>query len=217
MSTTTTTPTTTMRAVVHRTYGAPEKLVSVTYLCRRSARTRAGQGPRSRGRPRRPGLALRQAGSRRPASGFFRPRRPVLGRALAGRVEAVGSTVTDLGTGRRGLGRGHARRESTPRSPPRVWPGSRRVCAFSRRPPYRSPPPPPCRRWTRARWAPAQTAGRRRVRRWQLRGPARQGPRRRGHRSLRPRQRRSGAITGAPTTSSTTPATTSLAPARRTT
>ena len=130
MSTTTTTPTTTMRAVVHRTYGAPENLVlrddvpvpeigADEVLVRVHA---AGVDP---------GVLVWLYGKpalARPASGFVRPRRPVLGRALAGRVEAVGSTVTDLAPATRSGARPRtARTPSTPRSPPRVWPGSRKV------------------------------------------------------------------------------------------
>ena len=200
MSTTTTTPTTTMRAVVHRTYGAPEKLVlrdvpvpeigADEVLVRVHA---AGVDP---------GVLVWLYGKpalARPASGFFRPRRPVLGRALAGRVEAVGSTVTDLAPGDEVWGEAthgaYAEYAAVPATRLARKPQGR---ASSRRPPYRSPPPPPCRRWTRARWVPApdcwSTA---RPAAWAASWSSSPRPAAPGHRSLRPRQRRSGRSLGA--------------------
>ena len=90
-----------MKGILHRRYGAPEVLELRDDLAMPSVgddevlvRVHAAGVD--------PGVLVWLYGKpavARPVSGVFRPRRPVLGRALAGRVEAVGDAVTRLQVG----------------------------------------------------------------------------------------------------------------------
>jgi NADPH:quinone reductase-like Zn-dependent oxidoreductase len=90
-----------MRGILHRRYGAPEGLELRDDL----AKPAVGDHEvlvRVHAAGVDPGVLVWLHGKpalARPASGLVRPRRPVLGRALAGRVEAVGGEVTQFQVG----------------------------------------------------------------------------------------------------------------------